>query len=417
MPKKTPAPTAGAPALVVPGFAHFGGLHHETANLKNLLAFHGVTAPHTGKPYTEELLFGLGGGISSAYFVFEMCDGVHLFVGGRHSHEKTDASFARRIVERVGAKPEIRETSGEKGAEAHLREALAAGKPAMTWLGRAGLPYHGLPIELLGYIMYTVIVYGIDDGKGTALLSDRCAGPASVTLEELSVARARIGSLKNRTMTLSPPSKAPDLAKAVRAGLGDTIAALEGGKIANFGLSALEKWADLLANEKDKKGWPTLSKDGRAAYTLLKSAFEQIETTGTGGGAAFRMMFSRFLLEASEILKTPALKSVAANYGEAACHWAGAALAATPDSVPRLKETRELLLERRATFEKEGLAGATAAKKIGARLKAIETEAATKPIAKPEALRAIREELRARVVKLHDAESRALAALKAAVGG
>lgn len=413
-PKKAAAPAAVS--LVVPGFAHFGGLHDETANLKNLLAFHGVTAPHTGKPYTEELLFGLGGGISCAYFVFEMCDGVHLFVGGRHSHEKTDGCFARRIAERVGAKPEIRETGGAKGAEAHLREALAAGKPAMTWLGRAGLPYHGLPIELLGYIMYTVVVYGIDDGKGIALLSDRCAGSASVTLEELSVARARIGSLKNRTMTIEPPAKAPDLAKAVRAGIADTVQALEGGKIANFGLSALEKWADLLANEKEKKGWPTLSKDGRAAYTLLKSAFEQIETTGTGGGAAFRMMFSRFLVEAGDILKKPALKAVAGNYGEAACHWAGVALAALPDSVPRLKETRGLLLERRATFEEKGAAGTAAVKKIGARLAAIEGEAAAKPFLKPEALRALREEFRARVVKLHDAEKRALAALKAALG-
>jgi hypothetical protein len=412
--KKTTKPsTSAAPGSllvgVVPGFAQFGGLHHETANLKNLLAFHGVTAPHTGKPYTEELLFGLGGGIGCAYFVFEMGDAVQLVLGGRHSLEGTDGGFARRIAERVGAEADSKETGGAKGAEAHLREALAAGKPAMTWLGQAGLPYHGIAIEC----MYTVLVYGIDDAKGIALLSDRCAGPANVTLGELSVARARIGSLKNRTLTIEPPAKAPDLAKAVRAGLDDTVRALEGGKIANFGLSALEKWADLLTNEKDKKGWPTLMKNARAAHTLLASTFAQIETNGTGGGAAFRMMFSRFLLEAGDILKNPALKPVAANYGEAACHWAGVSLAALPDSVPRLAETRKLLLERRATFEAKGQAGGAEVARIGARLHALESDAAA---AKPEDYRAIRGELRERVVKLQDAEKRALAALKAALG-
>ncbi len=412
--KQSAAPADTAGSLVVPGFRHFGGFHHETANLANLLAFHGVVAPHTRKPYSEEMLLGLGGGIGCAYFVFEMCDGVHLYVGGRHGLEGTKGEFAKRAVGRVGAKARVLETGGAKGAEANLRAALEDGHPAILWLGQAGLPYHGLPIELLGYLMYTVLAYGIDESKGVALLSDRSKKPVSATLAELSAARARIGSLKNRSMTIAPPAKAIDLKKSVSDALKDTVHALRGGTIANFGLSALVKWADLLGNEREKKGWPTLSKDGRAQYTLLKSAFHAIETSGTGG-SAFRMMFARFLGEASDVLRKPGLRSAAAIYGEAACHWAGVALAALPDSAPRLKETRELLLERRRLLEEEGMGGLAAMKKSRDRLAAIEAEAAREPILAVGAARALREELATRLKKLHEAETRALAGLEAEV--
>jgi hypothetical protein len=48
--------------MILDGYEPRGGKHPETAALKNVLAYHGVTAPHTGQPFSEEMLLGVGEG-------------------------------------------------------------------------------------------------------------------------------------------------------------------------------------------------------------------------------------------------------------------------------------------------------------------------------------------------------------------
>ena len=48
-----------------------GGKHPETAALKNVLAHHGVKAPHTGQPFSEDMLLGIGGGLGIGYILWE----------------------------------------------------------------------------------------------------------------------------------------------------------------------------------------------------------------------------------------------------------------------------------------------------------------------------------------------------------
>ena len=52
--------------MLVQDYAQFGGKHCETGSLKNVLAHLGVTAPHTGRPFSEEMLLGIGGGVGPA---------------------------------------------------------------------------------------------------------------------------------------------------------------------------------------------------------------------------------------------------------------------------------------------------------------------------------------------------------------
>ncbi len=47
-------------------YKQFGGKHSETSALKNILAQMNVIAPHTGEPFTEEMLLGIGGGIAGS---------------------------------------------------------------------------------------------------------------------------------------------------------------------------------------------------------------------------------------------------------------------------------------------------------------------------------------------------------------
>jgi len=52
------------------GYQHFDGRHYETGTVQNYLAYRGVKAPHTGKPYSEAMLMGISGGVLMGYFSF-----------------------------------------------------------------------------------------------------------------------------------------------------------------------------------------------------------------------------------------------------------------------------------------------------------------------------------------------------------
>jgi len=80
----------------------------------------------------------------------------------------------------------------------------------------------------------------------------------------------------------------------------------------------------------------------------MSSVFGQIELRGNGG-SAFRGMYADFVDQAAGVLKKPALKKVADQFRESEASWHKIALAALPDSIPILKETRETF-DRRATL-------------------------------------------------------------------
>ena len=57
--------------MILSNYQQFGGQHPETAGYKNILAYQGVKAPHTGKPFSEAMLLGIGGGLGAGYILWE----------------------------------------------------------------------------------------------------------------------------------------------------------------------------------------------------------------------------------------------------------------------------------------------------------------------------------------------------------
>ncbi len=57
--------------MILAAYNVIGGIHPETASVKNILAYHGVIAPHTGKPFSEPMLLGIGGGLGASYLLWE----------------------------------------------------------------------------------------------------------------------------------------------------------------------------------------------------------------------------------------------------------------------------------------------------------------------------------------------------------
>jgi hypothetical protein len=397
----------------VPGYQQFNARHWETGALRNVLAHQGVTNPHTNEPFTEAMLLGIGGGISVLYFVFEY-EGhpPHLYLGTRNPEDVIGA-----VGERLGLPVNVQETTSAKKAAANLTSALAAGRPAIVWANVYDLPYTALPgIGFPG--MFPIVVYGYDEATGLAHIADRARVPLTVTTRELDTARGAQGSTKHRLITLGAPEGLDRLPAAVEAGIRSAMTIFtEGwtkGPKSNFGLAALRKWAALVADPGDKKGWPHVFPPGPHLYDALVMTYEAIEGMGSGGAAA-RPLYADFLDEAADVLGKPDLGVASAKFRASGARWIALAQALLPEEVAPLRETRELLRRRHDLFITQGMASLDERRAISERLATIKTDMATEfPLSAGE-VTTFYEELRARILAVYEVEAAAVQAVQNAL--
>lgn len=394
----------------VAGYKQFNAFHWETGALRNVLAHQGVVNPQTNEPFTEAMLFGVGGGISVLYFVFEYeGHAPHVYLGTRNPEDGIGA-----VGERLGIPVNVQETASGKKAAATLNSALAAGRPAIVWANISGLPYTALPaFDFPG--MFPIVVYGADEAAGLARIADRARVPLTVTLAELAAARAGQSSTKNRLITLGTPEGLDRLPAAVEAGIHAAMTIFTQGWTkgpkTNFGLAALRKWADLVADAGDKKGWPHVFPPGPHLYSALVAMYEAIEGMGTGGAAA-RPLYADFLDEAADVLGKPDLGQAGARFRAAGARWIALAQALLPEDVAPLRETRDLLRRRNELFITQGMASLDERRALTARLEAIKGDMATEfPLSASETT-ALLAELRTRILAVHEVEQAAVQAVQ-----
>src|SRR4051812_13240267 len=61
----------------------FGARQSEAGAIRFALTRLGVTAPHTKEPYSDAMLFGLGGGIGVGYYTFDYSGFVSMYLNTR----------------------------------------------------------------------------------------------------------------------------------------------------------------------------------------------------------------------------------------------------------------------------------------------------------------------------------------------
>lgn len=423
---------------ILENFHHFGGTHWETAALKNTLAYSGVTSPHTGKPLSEALCLGIGGGIAAGYsfcpsipawetklgpppqtlpagasdeekYMQQFRCGSGISVVGKYHAFSTGADRYDIPLKRLGCKTTIKESTGPKAAHQHLLDALASGRPAFLWTAAMKLTWLGWA-GTCG--MYSTVCFGIDEAKGQAFVSDRGATAITIPVDELMFLRNRVCSFKNRLLTFEPPKKLDEkmLKSAVNDGLAACAADFKKPKLGTFNLPGLLEWSKVIANPKNKKGWLMVYPGGRL-YLPLRDAFDSIETAGTGGGL-MRSMYANFLDEAAMILNRPALHSAAKTYRELASQWTALAEACLPDSIKPFKQTKALLRKRNALFAGKGAKGEKEIAKVAADLYTIEKQMREAlPLGANDA-KAMLQSLATQIAALHKAETEASAALE-----
>ncbi len=401
--------------MVISDFNRFGGRHTETGALRNVLEYQGIVSPHTRQPYTEELLFGIGGGIGFAYFLFEK-NGAHpIHLGTRvHTKETERPEFFQNITGRIGVRLRVQNSSSATAADANLRRHLEQGQTPIISVDPARLPHLGLPAPV--YTYYCVVVYGMDEGSDRMLLSGRCKCPLSLTRTELGAARETSWSPKYRAMLVEGQETEPDLETAIRDGIRNCCQQMNHGLgITNFGIRGMEKWATVLTSAKEKKSWPKIFSPGPTLFDALYSIFVQVSgRSGTGHGN--RAFYADFLDQASEILSVPGLRGAADLYRQCDQMWEAVANEHLPDSAPLFKEAKELTLRQRVLFESEGVQADDEIQSIRKRLQEIAQEASEKFPLSFQDSRTLLNDLRVRILKLRDAEAEAVRALEAAIG-
>jgi hypothetical protein len=342
----------------VTAIKHAAGRQPESAALRNVLAQLGACSSDL---CTEEMLFGLGGGIGSCYFLFNMHGGHPVIIGTLfHASESDTPVFMDQMCEAWGVTAEVRHSSSRSAASKSLVKILNDGFTPIVWVEITKLPYMFLSglrtggshaaygvdnTHLNAYHM--VVVYGMEEDE--VIVGDLAANVFRMSLDDLTEARHSNYAPKFRrvVITAAPPKPDPRtmLAERIR---GTCSQMIDGLGIANFGLSAMSKWAQMLTNTKNKKGWPNCFPPGSSLHSALSSVFGQIELRGHGG-SGFRTMYADFIEQAADVLKKPGLRKVAEQFHESEKSWGSISSATLPNTIPLLKKTRAALT-RRATL-------------------------------------------------------------------
>jgi hypothetical protein len=411
-----PAPPESASAELT-RFRPFRARQSEAGALQAALEYLDVRAPHSGQPFTEAMLFGLGGGIGFSYFVFEYKSArvKTLTLGTRITtlEESSRPQFLQTICDRIGVPMRVMQSTTTAAANRGVRQALAEGTPPIVWIDLSGAPYHFAPTAEYA----AGVVYGWTDDR--ILLAGRSRRPLPLRRKSFEAARSSIGVPKARAVSVQAPDRTPNLAAAVLDAVRETRDQMArgidvGSFRGNFGLAAFEKWAGLLTDERDRKGWPRFFPAGRDLLAALLGVFIQIEMRGRGGGA-FRGLYADFLEEAAEAGRRRRLKEAVEPFRLSARAWHNLARAALPNGVPALRQLRQLTAAREALLARQGAQGLEQAGLMADQIRRLR-RAAEEPFPMPAAdVLDLLSDLRRRVLQIHTLEAAALQALRAAL--
>jgi hypothetical protein len=334
--------------MILPNYQPHGGQHPDTAAYAAALSYQGVTAPHTGQPYSEAMLLGIGGGLGMGYILWEFKAGDRkALVLGMRNNWQYPVKFLTALAERMQIPVDVLETGGAKRAQANLVTVLEQGVPPVVWTDLALMPYMMLPPELHGCYGHVVTAVGMDEARGATLIDDRAATLFTVDDGDFARARGRIPSYKNRVARLGRPGEY-NLESAILAGLADCVANL-GSASDSFALPAIRKWARLMTDAKHAKGWPVVFAGRRGLYDALKSVYEAVSPGGPQGGS-LRDLYAEFLTEAAPIVHRPEFNEIAYHYKYINVRWSNLGEMALPTDVPALARTKELLARRQALY-------------------------------------------------------------------
>ena len=288
----------------LPGFTHFTTHHCVTGSMRHVYAFN-------GHGLSEEMLLGIGNGVSFSYWHFK---GQPPFMGGRGGFKPP---MEELTVQRTGVVIEAHRTTSARKARQSLLEMLDAGQPVMIQCDMGFLPYFDFGGEEYHFGGHAVVICGYEPETDRVLVADRDEELHPVSMGDLAKARGSTHKPfppKNCWFTFDFSEKRPPTPAEVRQAIREQAQAMLEPPIRNVGVAGIRKAAGLVPK------WPGRLDADELKFALF-NAYIFINAKGGTGGGSFRYMFSRFLREAAEITGGTHLNSSADDFQRIGDAW------------------------------------------------------------------------------------------------
>jgi len=313
---------------LVDGFTHKVGAHCESTALRDVFE-------HLGFSFSEEMLFGLDGTFGFIYW--KRKDSVPpLGVGGKV------AMFPHKLPSLLGFNVKEKTTTSQKRAWNHVKELIDRNIPVILHADMAFLDYMRVPKNGEHFGVHTIVLAGYDLERREAYVADsKFPGLQTVSLENL--VKARSSTFKpfpprNMWFEFTLPQKLKPLDQAIKAAITETAKNMLEPPVKIFGIEGTRYLADDITN------WPKILPQPRLSHTLLLG-YVWIEEAGTGG-SVFRKLYSGFLREASDVLRSEEIKKASQLITESGNAWTDAAKMLLKGSkTSNLNETIDILTE------------------------------------------------------------------------
>jgi len=286
------------------GFKHSATHHCVTGSMRDIYVFH-------KHDISEEMLLGLGAGVSYSYWHFK---GTAPFMGGRGGFKPPLETVTG---ERTGVVVETHRTTSARKAQKTLLDMLEAGLPVMIQCDMGFLPYFDFGGEEYHFGGHAVVICGYDPETDCVLVADRDEELHLVPMEDLERARGSTFKPfppKNLWYTFDFGEKREPSAAEVRQAILDQTGPMLAPPIRNIGVKGIRKAAQMVPK------WPEKMDQEELRFALF-NAWIFISPEGGTGGGSFRYMFSRFLREAAVILGDPRLKESAGEFQQIGDEW------------------------------------------------------------------------------------------------
>ena len=322
-------------------FTHRHAAHCESGTIANLLTHYGV-------PLSEPMAFGLGSGLSFAYFSFIRIQEMPLI-----AYRVPPRGIVKNVAKALGIPFRVERFRSPQAGMARLDALLDLGQPVGMQSSVFWLPY--FPEDMrFHFNAHNLVVYGRDGND--YLISDPVI-EHTVRCPRTDLERARFakGMLAPKGLLYYPELKSPKTAaipitpdmlkRSIRRVARDMLAPLP--MVGTRGMHALARRIARLDHQAPE------------SRRLVGHIVRMQEEIGTGGGG-FRFLYAAFLQEAAESGGLPQLAGFSERLLDIGDAWRGFALAAArmvkgrdPFEPPALAQLLNAQADREAAFFRE----------------------------------------------------------------
>ena len=289
----------------IEGYKHTIGSHCSSTLIKNILNFNGLKI-------SEELCFGIGAGLGFIYR--KAFNPPYYFVLGRSD------DLEEKICYFLGGEAIPYKTDDNNKAWEIVRQSVMDGQPALVNVDASCLGYLKEKFSLFDNVRYgghRVLITGFDDENGTVELADYLwPDRKTVSMKELEKARCSpTGQTppNNLVYLFKFPQEYLGIEHAMRSGIHLNVTAMLHPWYEVLGYSGLEKFCHRVTS------WNRFLKEDMLTTNAFMT-YMMMEEVGTGGGN-FRRLYSRFLREATPIIKDKRLEEASKIYSDLGKKW------------------------------------------------------------------------------------------------